>query len=74
MLYGHCSIYFRFAAGIVLEIGYGRTVTSLDDEYIVQVDAAQEGIFLAGNPGSMFVDFLPICEDTPCDAVLPASG
>ena len=43
----------------MLEIGYGHTVTSVDDKYIHMVDSAVEDIFLAGNPGSMLVDFLP---------------
>lgn len=52
---------YRFAAAVMLEIGYGRTVTSVDDAHIRKVDAAVEGLFLAGNPGSMLVDFFPIC-------------
>ena len=46
----------------MLEIGYGHTVTSIDDAHIRLVDSALEGIFLAGNPGSMLVDFFPLCE------------
>lgn len=46
----------------MLEIGYGHTITSIDDAHIRLVDSALAGIFCAGNPGSMLVDFLPLCE------------
>ena len=49
-----------FAAAVMLEIGYGRTVTSVDHAHIRKVDSAVEGLFLVGHPGSMLVDFLPI--------------
>ncbi|KAI0720657.1 cytochrome P450, partial [Fomitopsis betulina] len=49
----------RFAAGIMLEIGYGHTLTSINDDYIRMVNSALEGFSVAGNPGSMLVDFFP---------------
>lgn len=49
----------RFAAAIMLEIGYGHTVTSVDDDHIHMVDSAIQGMFLAGYPGSMLVDVFP---------------
>ncbi|EPS93959.1 hypothetical protein FOMPIDRAFT_48847 [Fomitopsis schrenkii] len=55
----------RFAAATMLEIGYGHTVTSLDDDYIHMIDSALDGMFLAGNPGSMMVDFFPPLKYVP---------
>ena len=46
----------------MLEIGYGHTVTSIDDAHIHMVDSAVEGVFLAGYPGSMLIDFFPLRE------------
>lgn len=46
----------------MLEIGYGHTVTSIDDPHIRKVDNAVAGLFATGNPGSMLVDFFPMCE------------
>lgn len=46
----------------MLEIGYGHTLTSINDDYIRMVNSALEGFSVAGNPGSMLVDFFPPCE------------
>ncbi|KAH9917080.1 cytochrome P450 [Fomitopsis serialis] len=55
----------RLAAAIMLEVGYGHTVTSVGDAHVRKVDAAVGGIFEAGNPGSMLVDFFPVLKWIP---------
>ena len=45
----------------MLEITYGVRVTSLDDELVKTVERATVETVLAGSPGSMLVDFFPIC-------------
>lgn len=46
----------------MLEIGYGHTLTSMNDDYIHMVNSTLEGITVAGNPGYMLVDFFPPCQ------------
>ncbi|KAH9917066.1 cytochrome P450 [Fomitopsis serialis] len=56
----------RYSAGIVLEIGYGHTVTSLDDDHFIKV--TEDGLreCLAGSgAGVASVDFLPILRYLP---------
>ncbi len=59
----------RYVAGTMLEITYGKRVTSMKDELVQVADRAIEGINVAGSPGSMIVDFFPVCacsaSDTP---------
>ncbi|KAH9834639.1 cytochrome P450 [Rhodofomes roseus] len=62
----------RFSAAVMLEIGYGHTVTSIDDAHIRKVDSALAGLFAAGTPGSMLVDFFPILKYVPW--WLPGAG
>ncbi|KAH9917064.1 cytochrome P450 [Fomitopsis serialis] len=62
----------RLAAAVMLEIGYGHTVTSVDDAHIRKVDSAVGGILEAGNPGSMLVDFFPVLKWIP--AWMPGAG
>ena len=52
-----------FAAGLMLEIGYGHTVTSDDDEYLHYAEAALRGTTEVASPGAAIVDILPFCED-----------
>ena len=52
----------RFTAAMILELGYGRTVTGVDDEFIRLVD---EGVSqaLSGTgttSGNALVDYFPI--------------
>ncbi len=52
----------RYVAATLLEITYGRRLTSMDDELVQlaqrSLTAANEG----GSPGSMLVDFFPVCK------------
>ncbi|KAI0720646.1 cytochrome P450 [Fomitopsis betulina] len=61
----------RFAAAIMLEIGYGHTMTTMDDDYVRIVHSALEDVFLSGNPGSMMVDFVPLRDQIYLPAWLP---
>jgi len=51
----------RFAAALLVEIGYGHTITSLDDMYVHLADKAVVELETVegGYPGLMTVDFLP---------------
>ena len=44
----------------MLDIGYGHSVSSVNDARIQKIDEAIGGILGAGTPGSMLVDFFPI--------------
>lgn len=41
-------------------IGYGVSISSLDDEFIKHVDSAVHSVFHSGGPAAMLVDFFPI--------------
>ena len=56
----------RYAAGVMLDIAYGHSVSSVNDARIQRIDEAIGGILGTGNPGSMLVDFFPICEPSSC--------
>lgn len=58
----------RYVAATMLEITYGRRITSLKDEMVEVADRALEGINAAGSPGSMIVDFFPVRACSASDA------
>ncbi|PSR76828.1 hypothetical protein PHLCEN_2v8209 [Hermanssonia centrifuga] len=66
----------RYAAAIIVEIAYGHTVSSLEDEYIEIADRATTETVTAGTPGAsilgLLVDFFPILKHYPI--WLPGSG
>ena len=45
-----------------MEVTYGKQVTSLDDELVQVAELALEAGNDSGSPGSLLVDFFPICE------------
>lgn len=53
---------YRYLAAILLEVTYGKQITSLDNELVQVADRALEGTDAAGSPGSTLVDFFPICK------------
>ncbi|KAH9917067.1 cytochrome P450 monooxygenase [Fomitopsis serialis] len=56
----------RYAAGIVLEIGYGHTVTSLDGDHLIKLtEDGIRGCLVGSGTGSAPVDFLPILKYVP---------
>ncbi|KAH9910913.1 cytochrome P450 [Amylocystis lapponica] len=55
----------RFAAALILEPAYGRTVTSMDDEYVKLVNTVNHTLAMAGNAGITLVDFFPILKYVP---------
>ena len=52
----------RFNSAIMMEAAYGHTVKTLDDEFVRFAQGALSATVEAGSPGSMLVDFFPICE------------
>ncbi|KZT69378.1 cytochrome P450 [Daedalea quercina L-15889] len=63
----------RYTAAIVLDIGYGHRVTSLeDDKFIRLVEDGLEKSLEGSGAGSAFVDFFPILVDIP--AWMPGMG
>ncbi|KAL1938286.1 hypothetical protein VTO73DRAFT_11737 [Trametes versicolor] len=61
-----------YVAATMLEITYGRRITSLQDELVQVADRALEGINVAGSPGSMIVDFFPALKEIP--VWMPGAG
>lgn len=45
-----------------MEITYGHRIHSMQDEYVKLARDATVETVIAGSPGSMLVDFFPICE------------
>ena len=43
-------------------IGYGLSVSSLDDSFIQHVDRAVHSVFHSGGPAALLVDFFPVRE------------
>ncbi|KAI0351218.1 cytochrome P450 [Trametes cingulata] len=54
-----------YVGATMLEITYGRRITSLEDELVAVADRAIEGVNNAGTPGSMIVDFFPVLKGLP---------
>ena len=52
-------------------MAYGHRISSLDDELVALNERVTEETVLAGSPGSMLVDFFPICASTP-SGLMPA--
>lgn len=52
-------------ASIVLLAIYGKSITSMDDEYVVTAQKASEGFGLALIPGAYWVEFLPFLRHIP---------
>ena len=48
-----------------MDIAYGYRVTSLGDELVETAERTTVETVIAGSPGSMLVDFFPICT-SPC--------
>ncbi|OCH90107.1 cytochrome P450 monooxygenase [Obba rivulosa] len=55
----------RFAAALIMEITYGHTITSLNDQFLRIAERATTETVANGSPGSMLVDFFPILKHMP---------
>ena len=47
---------------MIMDITYGHRIHSLDDHYVRLVHDTTCETVRAGSPGSMLVDFFPICK------------
>ncbi|OJT11090.1 O-methylsterigmatocystin oxidoreductase [Trametes pubescens] len=54
-----------YLAGVLLEITFGRSVESVDDELVSLAERALNGANHAGRAGSVPVDFVPILKHIP---------
>ncbi|KAI0655730.1 cytochrome P450 [Cubamyces menziesii] len=61
-----------YLAAIMVEITYGRRVSSMNDEMVRVADLAVNSTDAAGRPGSMPIDFIPFLKHVP--AWLPGAG
>ncbi|KAI0945930.1 hypothetical protein AcV7_010042 [Taiwanofungus camphoratus] len=52
----------RFTAAMIVEIAYGHSIISLDDELIRLAEQATKETVESGSAGSMLVDFFPACK------------
>jgi len=55
----------RFTGSLMLEIAYGHTVSTVDDEFIVLADKAMAEMFEAGSLVASLVDFFPFLQHLP---------
>ncbi|PCH38616.1 cytochrome P450 [Wolfiporia cocos MD-104 SS10] len=55
----------RYSAALIMEIAYGYTVKSADDQYVVTMTEAMEGVAGSGNAGATIVDFFPVLKYIP---------
>lgn len=46
----------------MLEITYGRKITSDDDQFLKDAEAFDKIVAQVGAPGLVLLDFFPICE------------
>ena len=53
---------FRYVASSILEVTYGRRLTSVHDPLVVYAETAFEATDDSGCAGALLVDFVPICE------------
>ncbi|KAI0703111.1 cytochrome P450 [Earliella scabrosa] len=51
----------RYVTATLLEVTYGRRLTSMEDELVQLAERSVNATNEGGNPGSMLVDFFPIC-------------
>ncbi|KAI0334310.1 cytochrome P450 [Cubamyces sp. BRFM 1775] len=61
-----------YVAATMLEMTYGKRITSLDDDLVAVADRAIDGINEAGTPGAIIVDFFPILKSLP--TWMPVAG
>ncbi|KZT69359.1 cytochrome P450 [Daedalea quercina L-15889] len=62
----------KYAVSIIMGLGYGISITSMDDEFIQHVDKAVHSVFHSGGPAALLVDFFPILKYLP--AWMPGAG
>ncbi|KAI0712884.1 cytochrome P450 monooxygenase [Fomitopsis betulina] len=62
----------KYAVSIIMGVGYGVSISSLDDEFIVNVDHAVNSVFNSGGPAALLVDFFPSLKYLP--AWMPGAG
>ncbi|KZT05284.1 cytochrome P450, partial [Laetiporus sulphureus 93-53] len=62
----------RYAARVLMEISYGHTFTSTDDDFVRMADELEAEILEIGELGSTLVDFFPIFKYVP--TWLPGPG
>ncbi|EGO28627.1 hypothetical protein SERLADRAFT_406107 [Serpula lacrymans var. lacrymans S7.9] len=55
----------RFAAGTIMQITYGHTVESIDDQYVKLADDALNASIDYGSAGSEIVDLIPVLKYLP---------
>ncbi|PCH43248.1 cytochrome P450 [Wolfiporia cocos MD-104 SS10] len=55
----------RYTGALIMEIAYGYTVTSNDDECLRMIGAASDGTVECAGAGGALVDFLPILKYVP---------
>ena len=46
-------------SAIVVQLLYGKTVSSMHDDYVVGAEKAIQGTVIASVPGTFWIDFLP---------------
>lgn len=49
----------------MLEVLYGHSVTSSDDEYLALADKVSDGVTAVTAPGIALLDFVPVCTSAP---------
>ena len=55
----------RFIVSIITDVTYGKTVTSLDDDFVIRAKKVMECVSKASIPGVYAVEYLPILRYLP---------
>ncbi|EPS99956.1 hypothetical protein FOMPIDRAFT_1050052 [Fomitopsis schrenkii] len=55
----------RYTAAIILEIAYGRQITTIDDEFIRTIEEGVGTVLEGAGPGGTLVDYLPALQYLP---------
>ncbi|THH28147.1 hypothetical protein EUX98_g6046 [Antrodiella citrinella] len=63
--YAYAAHFHRFASAIILEVIYGHSVTTDDDEFMLRAREAVTAAAHAGSPGSTLVDVFPLLKHYP---------
>ncbi len=58
-------LFGRIFTAIVLRVVYDKSITDMNDEYVVVAQDALTGVNVAGVPGAFWVEYFPFLKNIP---------